>query len=286
MRARASSLHGAVLDAPAENGYLPGKRDQNGPTRGGALLGMLKLLLGVMIVVGASLAVAWGAWRYALTTPRFALEQIELVGARRMTSEGLARRAGIQLGQNVFAIDLSAAEQKILDDPWVKEARVIRKLPGRLRIEVAEREAHALAVFDDSLYLLTRSGEPFKAFEADGGDPHDLPLVTGVTGAELGRDRAAALQRLETALDVLRHYERLAVSRVQPAQEVHLDADGQLVLSIGKQGISLHLGHGPWPKKLAMAERVVGELSRKGRVPGILFLDNRAHPERVVVRMR
>jgi len=30
----------------------------------------------------------------------------------------------------------------------------------------------------------------------------------------------------------------------------------------------------------------VAEMRRKGRSPGIVFLDNQAHPERVVVRMR
>ena len=35
-----------------------------------------------------------------------------------------------------------------------------------------------------------------------------------------------------------------------------------------------------------MAAQVLGELGAKGRTPGIVFLDNEAHPERVVVRMR
>jgi hypothetical protein len=35
-----------------------------------------------------------------------------------------------------------------------------------------------------------------------------------------------------------------------------------------------------------MGEQVVAEMRRKGRSPGIVFLDNTAHPERVVVRMR
>jgi hypothetical protein len=35
-----------------------------------------------------------------------------------------------------------------------------------------------------------------------------------------------------------------------------------------------------------MAERVLGKLGQKGQVPGIVFADNEAHPERVVVRMR
>jgi hypothetical protein len=35
-----------------------------------------------------------------------------------------------------------------------------------------------------------------------------------------------------------------------------------------------------------MAERVFAKASGKGGLPGIVFLDNEAHPERVVVRMR
>jgi len=58
------------------------------------------------------------------------------------------------------------------------------------------------------------------------------------------------------------------------------------VLTAGKTGVTLHLGRGPWRRKLLMADRVIERLARRGRVPGIIFLDNRAHPDRVVVRMR
>jgi cell division protein FtsQ len=63
-------------------------------------------------------------------------------------------------------------------------------------------------------------------------------------------------------------------------------AGGGAVLTVGKDGVTLELGHGPWRKKLLMAARVIGRLRAKGQQPGIVFLDNEAHPERVVVRMR
>jgi hypothetical protein len=37
---------------------------------------------------------------------------------------------------------------------------------------------------------------------------------------------------------------------------------------------------------MLMAERVINKLERSGKTPGIVFADNQAHPERVVVRMR
>jgi cell division protein FtsQ len=85
---------------------------------------------------------------------------------------------------------------------------------------------------------------------------------------------------------VLRVYERIPLSKTYPPQELHLEASGDMVLTVGKAGIALYLGNGPFRKKLLMAERVMGQLAPKGKAPGLVFLDNKAHPERVVVRMR
>jgi cell division protein FtsQ len=132
--------------------------------------------------------------------------------------------------------------------------------------------------------LVTSEGEPFKEQKPE--DPTDLPLLTGVSAGDWARDREGAEERLRSGVDLVRQYERLGLSRVHPAEEVHLSATGHTVLTVGRQGIALELGRAPFARKLAMAADVVGSLAAKGRTPGIVFLDNEAHPERVVVRMR
>jgi cell division protein FtsQ len=152
-------------------------------------------------------------------------------------------------------------------------------------VELVEREASAVAAIGDQLYLVTRAGEPFKLLEE--GDPFDLPVVTGINADNLARDREREIERIALGLEILRHYERVPMSKIHPAQEIQIVPGGEAVLTVGgKNPITLHLGSGPWRKKLLMAERVIGRLAAKGRVPGIVFLDNTAHPERVVVRMR
>lgn len=248
------------------------------------LLGVLKVLGGVALVVGTSLSVAWGAYRYALTSPRFAITQLDLQGAARLSETDVTRAAGIQRGQNIFSLDTQLAETRLLENPWVEQVKVTRTLPGTLRIELKERVAQALAAAGSTLYLVSRSGEPFKPLSPE--DDHDLPTITGLSPENLARDRDRELERIQNGLEILRQYERTSLSRVHGAQELHLAENGEAVLTVGKAGITLHLGHGPWRKKLLMAERVLGQLQQKGRVPGIVFLDNRAHPERVVVRLR
>jgi cell division protein FtsQ len=244
----------------------------------------LKLGSGLAVVVGASLAVAVSAHHYALSSPRFAIRTVDLVGAKRSTLEQLKTEAGVALGSNLFATDTDAVERKLLEDPWIAEAKVTRRLPSTLRLEVSERDASAIVELGEHLYLVTREGVPFKQVELS--DPYDLPLITGASPENLARDRKREVERIQTGLEVLRQFERVPLSRAFPAEEVHLADAGDVTLTVGKDGITLELGSGPWRKKLLMAEEVVFELRKKGRVPGIVFLDNQAHPERVVVRMR
>lgn len=292
--------HGAAVSAPPEEFAIgespppakagPGRASRvsvpaaSSPSFGDRVVGGVKLLLGLLIVVGASSAVAYSLHRYALTTARFGIQKIELTGAKRFGKSQVQSLAGIEIGKNLFAFDTAAAEKKLVADPWISAARVVRELPNSLRVEITEREAVAIAVLGDRPFLVTREGEPFKPVKAE--DPTDLPVLTGVSTADLARDRTAAVERLKTGLDLLRQYDRLAASRVHPAEEVALAQSGHAVLTVGQKGVALELGRPPYARKLAMAAQVLGELGAKGRTPGIVFLDNEAHPERVVVRMR
>jgi len=244
----------------------------------------LKLASGLAVVVGVSLAVAWSAHHYALNSPRFAIHTVDLVGAKRTTLEQIKTASGIAVGLNIFALDTDVAERKLLENPWISEVKVTRRLPSILRVELSEREAAAVVALGERLYLVTPEGVPFKEIQA--GDPFDMPLISGASPENLQRDRKREIERIQTGLEVLRQYERVPLSRVYPPEEVHIADAGDVTLTCGKDGVTLELGTGPWRKKLLMAEEVVGELRKKGRTPGIVFLDNSAHPERVVVRMR
>ena len=298
-RRKAKAVHGAALEAPAEFGFVTGesppppkvnsRRAPVAPGKGGARLVALiasvaKLSIGVAVVVGISVAIAWGAHRYAITTPRFAIRQLDVRGNRHHSADQLAHVAGIERGQNLFAVDAPAAEKKLLDNPWVRSAKVGRELPGTLRIEVTERDVAAVTVLEDGLYLVTPEGEPFK--QVDRGDPTDLPVITGIGPRDLALDRARAIDRIAVGLEVLREYEALPLAKVFEPQEVHLGPEGTVTLTVGKKGMTFELGAGPFRQKLLMAARVVAKVQATGELPGIVFLDSEAHPERVVVRMR
>jgi cell division protein FtsQ len=244
----------------------------------------VRVTAGVLVTIGAAFLCVWGLVRYTRTSHRFAVKTVNVQGASHRSPEDIARTGGIAIEHNIFTTDLEAAESRLLGDPWIERVSLRRKLPSTIIVDVVEREAHALIALGPDLYLATRQGELFKKYEP--GDPYDLPVVTGIRAEDVGEDRAAAVALVRRALDLVTDYGHTGPAKSHPVQEAHLEDDGSIVLVVGKEATALHLGRGPYRQSLEQAARVLGEIgSRKGQA-SVVFLDNDAHPERVVVRMR
>jgi cell division protein FtsQ len=245
---------------------------------------VLKTVLGIVAVVGASVGVAWGAKRYMMTSPRFSVKTIAVEGNTRLSPEDVARTGGIAVGDNVFALDLDETRRKVEADPWVKNASVARKLPGSVVVKLVEHEPAAVVAIGDRLFLASRAGEVFKEIGAE--DPLDFPVITGLEPEAAAADREGTEKRVVKALDLLDEVAKASFAARYPVQEVHLEKDGTLSLVVGRQAIVVALGHPPYKGKLEQADRVFLELGKRKAEAEIVFLDNEGSPERVVVRMR
>lgn len=243
-----------------------------------------RIALGVVIVIVASGGAAWGAKSYVTKSPRFAIKTITVEGAARLTPEDVAKAGGVTVGSNVFTLDLDEARAKIEREPYVAKATVTRRLPGTVSITVVEREAAALVSIGEDLYLASREGDIFK--QVAEGDSTDLPLVTGVNPTDVVNDREGTTLLVRRAFDVMDQIEKAGITRRYPVQEVHLERDGSVKVTVGQEGVMLVLGDAPYKTKLDEAQRVLTELERRKTKASILFLDGASSPDRVVVRMR
>jgi cell division protein FtsQ len=274
-RPAARDADGSIPDTSSE----PRERSWQGTFAHG-----FKLMSGVLFVAAVSAALAVGLHHYARTTPRFAITDLSVEGTRRLSREDVLGTVGARLGENIFTFDTAAARAKLTASPWVRSADVRRRLPGSIEISISEHHPAALLVVSGRSFLVSEEGLPIK--EVSPADPHDLPLITGISSAELSRDRRAELARVEAALQLLEHYAELPVAKNYPPEEVHLEDDGGAVLVVGQAGLSLFLGAAPWTASLHRATRIIARTAEEGGVPGVVFLDSEAHPERVVVRLR
>jgi len=258
--------------------------DAESPSRARRATRLARVAGGAAIVIAASTGVAWGAKHYVTTSPRFGVRHVLVEGNARRSAEQVATAGGVAVGKNIFALDVGRVASAIQADPWIESAKVTRELPSTIRIRIAERDARAAAAIGGELYLVTRDGDPFKKLEGD--DPGDLPVVTGIEPAAVARDRAGVVNSLRRMLDVVDDLDGAGILKRYPLEELHAEKDGALVVTIGREAISLQLGQPPYRGKVEQAARVLGEVSRRKASPSVIFLDNEAHPERVVVRMK
>jgi cell division protein FtsQ len=280
--ARNVRTRGHQADRP--DGAAPRAKETPVATGESRVFRVLRALLGLLMIVAIGGSVAWGARHYVKTSARFAVSEIVTIGGKRRSPDELAATASVGKNQNVFSIDLDRARARLLADPWISEAHVARQLPGTLTIRVTEREAAGVVAMVEGTYLVTREGSIIKRAEPD--DPVDLPVVTGVSLQQLVDDREGATRTIRRALDLASDYERSPLAHRSPAQEVHVEGNGDLTLVVGKSTVMIRMGTAPYRRKLEQAARVVAELDRRGAKPDAIMLDDESRPDRVVVRMR
>ena len=89
-----------------------------------------QLMVGVIVVISASVLVAWGLRRYLRSSPRFSVRTIVVDGNQRRSAEQVAKRAGLEVGMNIFTVEEARACAAMEADPWIAEAKVTTDLPA------------------------------------------------------------------------------------------------------------------------------------------------------------
>ena len=237
--------------------------------------------IGWLVVLALGVIVAARQW--LVTTPYFALREVRVEGASHRSRDHYQAVAALEKGKNVLALDLGDVRRRLLAEPWVEEAVVVRRLPGRVDVTVREREPLAIVALDEP-YLVTATGNVFKTVEAD--ELVDRPVITGLTTEAVSDAGGRGRELLRRALDLAAEYERGKLAEAMPLEEVHVESSGEMVLRVGAQGVALELGQGPYRHKLDMAAKVLAEVDRRGGRATALLLDGAPSSDRVVVRAR
>ena len=117
----------------------------------------------------------------AANTVGFNIAEVALAGEYEVKRDEILKLAGITDRSSLLFLDAAQARARLLTNPWIAEATVLKLYPGRLRIEVKERKAFALWQKDARLSLIAADGtvlEPYVPYRFV-----SLPLVVGA-GAE------------------------------------------------------------------------------------------------------
>jgi cell division protein FtsQ len=175
----------------------------------GAAFGLFLFLIGLVALVALDIpsraATSAGA---AIGRAGFAVDDYQLVGIKRMNRslvdeivrDELARAAKQSSSDKPaqLLVNASAIRDRLLQHGWVEDARVSRRLPDTLVIDIVERVPAALWQDKDRLALIDAQGVVLDRVPIT--QMPDLPLLVG-PGANR---RTVALDRLMDAVPTLK----------------------------------------------------------------------------------
>lgn len=159
---------------------------------------MGKLSLSFLIVAGVALA-GKKIEDFLLTSPHFRISEVSFKGLNSLEKKTLESLAKVEMGKNMFQVDLGEIRRRLQNHPQVKEVVISRQFPQRMEVRIKEREAIALIKNDGKLYPVDSEG--FIVFRDS--RPRSLPLITGlgIRGRKVGERIEEA--KLVMALGIL-----------------------------------------------------------------------------------
>jgi cell division protein FtsQ len=123
----------------------------------------------------------------------FRIAAISLTGSKEVSREEILTTAGVTGRASLLFLDADAARSRLMANPWIGDAAVLKLYPDRLQITITERQAFALWQKDGRTSVVASDGtvlEPFVERRYIG-----LPLVVG-DGAQIeAKDFLAVLDR-------------------------------------------------------------------------------------------
>jgi cell division protein FtsQ len=241
------------------------------------------LLCALLLALGGA---GFLAQRFLTRSPHFAVKTVRFSPGggvfAHLTDASLRARAGVSLGENLFAVDLDAVARDLAQDPWVRSAHARRELPSTVVVEVSERQA-ACVVALGALYLADASGAVFK--RATPEEAAALPVVTGIARDDYLAEPASVRGQLRDALTLLSEWQKVPT---RPALgEIHFDRllGATAYAAKGELGVRLGAVDATLPARLDRFDVVAAALAREGAQPRFIYLDNRARPDRVTVKL-
>ena len=111
----------------------------------------------------------------------FGISEVALAGEHELSREEILKTAGITDRSSLLFLDAAEARARLMTNPWIADATVLKLYPGQLRIKIKERKAFALWQKDARISLIAADGTVLEPYVPRGFS--SLPLVVG-KGAE------------------------------------------------------------------------------------------------------
>lgn len=154
----------------------------------------------------------------------FRISEVALAGEHELGRDEILLLAGITDRSSLLFLDAARTRARLLANPWISDATVLKLYPDRLRIEIKERKPFALWQKDRQISLIAADGtvlEPTVPARFSG-----LPLVVGKGAEQTAHDFLGLIARFP----LIAHMTEASVLVAERRWNLHLRGGVEILL--------------------------------------------------------
>jgi cell division protein FtsQ len=240
---------------------------------------MKKLPLSVFLYVQIAMAIAvfgslgWGAYAtvvYVRTAPLFEVKKLAVSGLKRVEENHVIASAGIEMGTNIFAVNLAEIRERVEHLQSVHHAIVQRVLPDQIIIKVIERAPIGLARIRGEVVEFDSDAE---LLDLDPASDASFPILNGLRQ----NDPAGNAIKVGTYRMILEELGETELS------EVHITDGGEVSVVSASDPLMINLGASDFRNRWIRYLQLKPQIQRQ--YPQAVRVDLR-FKNQVIIRMR
>ena len=199
----------------------------------------IKRFLKIFLFLGITI----GGGAFVFTSPIFNIKQINVSNNNVISSETIISLSGLQSGQNIFKFYGPNIIEKIKENPYIEDAKIKRKLPNTIQIDIEERVAKFSIDYMGKYAYINTQGYILEIAENN----NNLPVILGVTtseentkpGLRLINDDLEKLELIIKIMDVAKEN-----NLGEKVTSIDIGQRNEYSIYIAEEGKKIHLGDG------------------------------------------
>ena len=195
--------------------------------------------LSVLLLLGGIGLGLWEGYRAVVGLPYFRVAEIQVEGNLQVPAQDIISSLALRPETSILAVDLPVLTRRVLQNPWIKEASVQRRLPLSLTVQVVERMPEAVFIADQH-YLLSADGVILAELSEE--ELPTLPTLRAASPRHVAVGERVLTPEMVQGLAVWRQFQLANALQGERAHEIAIGSDGSYVLNLGQRmpAIRLH----------------------------------------------
>jgi len=212
------------------------KREETSFDLGSIFLTLITGLAKIALVVACSYGI-FSSYKFITQSPRFNINEINLVGHKQLSNEELSSWIGTIIGKNIFKLELDAISKRLVEHPWIQSASARRVLPQGIYVEIKERTPFA-KIQMEQVYLMDNYGV---LLGSDVRGTSKLPTITGIKMKNHKIGSNVADEEIIRGLKMMHSLNQLSMFEKNPIDNVHISSRYRITFSTNTQDVKVHM---------------------------------------------